>query len=183
MTNSKYDINKASAELLVKFLEKFGQDRDVKKLLEKKDLYTRQRKYASLMMVNQEIEKKKALAYAMYVKDIEENGYEVDIKSTGLPQDVLDKMHILYITVFIACDIIESAVLDMNDLVKKHDTKLSVDKFYDLLKLSKNVSDKVYKFQKDSGYQATNIWRERVDDMYQMMQSKAKKIYNKNKDL
>lgn len=179
----KYDINKAAADLLTKFLEKFWQDRDVKRLLEKRDLYTRQKKYASLLQINQEIDRKKALAYELYVKDMEESGFELDIKSTGLPQDVLDRMHVLYITVFIACDIIESAVLDMNDLVKKHDTTLSVDKFYDLLKLSKNVSEKVDMFQKDSGYQATAVWRERIDDMYQMMQNKAKKIYQKNKDL
>ncbi len=183
MKDPKYDIGKADAGLMAKFLERLQEDKDYKKLLEKKAIYSRQGKYASLLMVTQEMEKKKALAYELYVRDMEQTGYEMDIKSTGLPQEALDRMHVLYVTVFIACDIIESAVLDMNDLVKEYDSTLSVENFHDLLKLSRKVSEKVDMFEKDSGYQATAVWRERVDDMYRMMQNKAKRIYNTNKDL
>lgn len=182
MENACYDISNASAEQLVKFHEQFFLGKDIKRLLEKKALYARQGSFASLLMVNQELEKRRVLAYVQYVKDMEQSGYEVDIQSLGLPQEDLDKLHVLYITVFMACDLIESAVMDMNDVVKRHDTKLSVEKFNDLLKLLRNVKKKLTVFDKDSEYLGSSVWMERCDDMYQMIQSKAKKIYQKNKN-
>lgn len=181
MGNVCYDISQAPAEQLLQFHEQFYQVKEIKKLLEKKELFSRRRDYASLMMVNQEIEKRRIQAYAKYVKELEVSGYEVDIRSLGLPQEELDKLYVHYITVFIACDLIESAVMDMNDVVKRHHAKLSVEKFNDLLKLLRNVKKKLSTFDKDSGYLGPNIWAERCDDMYQMIQSKAKKIYIKNK--
>lgn len=177
----EYDINKASAEELVKFHEQFYLGREIKKLLEKKEAYTQQRNYPGVMMVNQEIEKRRLQAYEKYVRDIEQSGFEVDIKSLGLPQDALDELYVHYISVFMACDIIESAVMDMNDLVKRHDEKLSVEKFNGLLRLLKDVKKKLSIFHKDSGYLGTNVWIERCDDMYRMVLSKARKIYLKNK--
>ena len=181
MDNSRYDINNASAEQLVKFHEQFYRGKEIKRLLEKKELHSRQRNYASLMLVNQEIEQKRVLAYVKYVKDMEASGYEVDVKSLGLPQEELEKLYIYYISVFIACDLIESAVMDMNNVVKRHHAKLSVEKFNDLLVLLRNVKKKLSMFHKDTEHADVNVWIERCDDMYQMIQSKAKKIYLKNK--
>jgi len=179
--DSRYDINNASAEQLMKFHEQFYLGKEVKRLLEKRERFSRQRDYASLLMVNQEIERRRMAAYVQFVKDMEQSGYEVDIRSLGLSHDDMDKLFVHYITVFIACDLIESAVMDMNDVVRRHDKKLSVERFNDLLKLLRNVKKKLSTFDKDSGYLGPNIWAERCDDMYEMIQSKARKIYLKNK--
>lgn len=183
MAQHKYTLDTAPAELYQKFIEKFSQDKDVIKLEQKLQNHQRQKDYVQVLKLRQTLQKKKEMAFDIYVNSVLYEGRRIDISKTDLPAEVKERMHILYVTAFIGCDIIESAILDMNDLLKKQDPTLSFETFKDIQKMAKTAKEKIEMFQKDSGYQGTPIWRERCDDMYKMAQSKAGKIHNKNKEM
>lgn len=178
----KYDINEAPRELYVKFMEKFTENVVVKKLNDQLTEAQRKHNFASILSIKQDIERRKRLAYDIYMDDVMKEGRKLNIQQTGLSGEVIEKMQVLYITAFMACDIIESAVLDMNDTLKKYDETLSLEVFYDIQKLNKTAKEKLEMLKKASTYLRFNEWGARCDDMYQMMQNKARKIYKKNKD-
>ena len=57
---------------------------------------------------------------------------------------------------------------------------MSFETFNDLKRMVKVAREKIEMFKKDSGFTDTPIWRERVDDMYEMMKNKARRVYLKN---
>lgn len=114
------------------------------------------------------------------MESIKYEGRRINVKKSGLPQDAIETLQILYTTAFMACDIIDWTVIDMNDLLKKHDPSQNFDTFNDLKRMVKVAREKIEMFKKDSGFTEIPIWRERVDDMYEMMKNKARKVYHKN---
>ena len=121
MEQHKYTLDTAPAELYQKFMEKFSQDKDVMKLEQKLQDHQRNKDYVQVLKLRQTLQKKKELAFDIYVNSVLYEGRRIDISTTDLPAEVKERMHILYVTAFIGCDIIESAILDMNDLLKKQD--------------------------------------------------------------
>ena len=122
--------------------------------------------------------------FQKWIAKLSYSAEKIDLNKLDIPNDIKEKMNILYVTVFMACDIIESCVLDMNDTLKKVDDSLCVDMFNDFINLSKTAKEKIARFQRNTGYLNNGYWGDRCDDMYLMMQNKAKKIikYNKEKD-
>lgn len=176
----KYDINQASPELYQKFLEKFAQNESVKQIQREIEDAKRHLKLATAITLENKLQRKRELAYDYYMESIEGEGRRIDVKKSGLPQEAIEMMHILYTTAFMACDIIDWTVIDMNDLLKKHDPSMSFETFNDLKRMVKVAREKIEMFKKDSGFTDTPIWRERVDDMYEMMKNKARRVYLKN---
>lgn len=116
-----------------------------------------------------------------FIQRVKREGRKLDIKQIPLPKETKEKIDILYITTFMACDIIESAALDMNDVLKKVDKSLSFETFSEMVKIIRVAKEKLSFFGKDSDCPAKSIWAEKCDNMYAVMQSKAKKIYNEGK--
>ena len=179
MPKYKYNIDEAPRELYVKFMEKFSQNAVVKKLNDQLIEAQRRHNFASILNLKQDLERRERLAYDYYMDDIMKEGRNLDVKEAGLPDDVVERMQVLYITAFMACDIIESSVMDMNATLKKQDKTLSLEVFYDIQKLNQTAKEKLEFLQKASTYLHFNDWGVRCDDMYQMMQNKARKIYKK----
>lgn len=106
----------------------------------------------------------------------------IDLNKLGIPNDIKEKMNILYVTLFMACDIIESCVMDMNSTIKKADKGLSVEQFNDIVMLFHRAKSKLRKFQIDNSHIDDIMWADKCDDMYNMMQNKAKKLIRYNKE-
>ena len=98
-----------------------------------------------------------------------------------MPIEDRESILALGIVMFMACDIIESAIIDTNDMLHKHDKELSFEMFNDIQQLSKMAKEKLKFLQNNSGYMKDLVWADKCDNMYQMMLSKAKSIMRKRK--
>jgi hypothetical protein len=78
-----------------------------------------------------------------------------------------------------ACDIIESGVLDINDALHRVDKSLEIVQFDELKELAKEVKKKLNYLQRTENYMNMNTWGDKCDNMYQMMRNKAKAIIKK----
>lgn len=77
------------------------------------------------------------------------------------------------------CDIIDTCILEINDLIKKHSDDLEFDSFDEVRDLSTMVKGKLSVLNCQTTLMQGSIWGAIVDNMYKMMFNKAKSIINK----
>lgn len=70
MEQHKYTLDTAPAELYQKFMEKFSQDKDVMKLEQKLQDHQRNKDYVQVLKLRQTLQKKKELAFDIYVNSV-----------------------------------------------------------------------------------------------------------------
>lgn len=144
--------------------------------------FRKQGKFVQSLKAAQQLNALKESLFQEWIRTLNREAERVDLNKLDIPDEIKEMMNSLYVTVFMACDIIESSVLDMNDTLKKVDNSLCVDMFDGMLKLSKDAKDKLARFQRNTGYLNDTFWGDRCDEMYRMMQNKAKKLIRHNKD-
>lgn len=159
----------------------FREDPAIAKLEKKRDEYMMKKMFIQAMKTSEKINWLYEKKFEEYVKDAVEEARKVDLNKSGVPDDLKEKMNILYVTTFMACDIIESTVMDMNSAIRKYDENMCVEMFDDIKELSVKAKEKLKFFQETSGYLSTLVWGDKCDDIYEMMKNKAKKILKENK--
>lgn len=76
---------------------------------------------------------------------------------------------------------IESAVIDMDDILHKYDKNLHMEMFNDIRQVMNMSKEKLKYLQENSGYMKDLVWGEKCDNMYEMIQNKASAIMRKRK--
>ncbi len=176
-----YTLNNLPPVLYKQFFEYLSNNpRYCKMFKEQQEAHSR-KEYATSAVLMQQLKKLKQEIFNSFIQRIKREGRKIDSKKISLPVETREKINILYITTFMACDIIESAALDMNDALKKVDKSLSFETFSEMVKIIRVAKEKLSIFSKDSDCPEKSIWAAKCDNMYAMMQSKAKKIYNEGK--
>ena len=176
-----YTIDNLPPELYKQFLEYLNNNPRYRRLFKEQQEAKSQKEYMSSAVLTHHVMELKQKLFNNFIQRVKREGRKLDIKQISLPKETKEKIDILYITTFMACDIIESAALDMNDVLKKVDKSLSFETFSEMVKIIRVAKEKLSIFGKDSDCPAKSIWAEKCDNMYAMMQSKAKKIYNEGK--
>ena len=139
--------------------------------------------FVQAIEVGRKIDEMRKEIFTKWITELVNRARVVDLNKSDLPNEVKEKMNILYVTVFMACDIIESGVLDMNDTLHKAAPTFRVELFDDILRLAKKAKEHISQLQRNTSYLNNSFWGERCDDMYEMMQNKAKKLIKYNKNL
>ena len=76
-------------------------------------------------------------------------------------------------------DIIDSCILDINDVLATKDSTLRYEAFDEIKDLSRMVKGKLSILQGLTSFMEGNVWSDIVDNMYKMMFNKAKAIISK----
>ena len=171
-----------SPELLKKIRERFDADERVVRLRASRDAAARQGAFASALKMAQDIEVLFDKTLENYAREMREEAVSFDRETKDVPQEDKDAMIEQLMTLFMACDIVESAVLKVNDILHKSKKDLYITTFDDIVELSNIAKGKLEYLQKSSEYMNDLVWGERCDDMYEMMQNKAKSIIRKRKE-
>lgn len=134
--------------------------------------------------VTQDIEELREIVFKRWFDELLQEARQVDIQNLNLPDEVKSKMNTYYVTLFMACDIINCCVVDMDNLIQKFHKDLAVEMFDDFIEMSRKAKEKIAMFQRNTGFLNDIYWGDKCDDIYDMMQNKAKKIimHNKEKD-
>ena len=98
-----------------------------------------------------------------------------------IPNEDKEEISILNVTLFIAIDIVESCLIDINDVLHRTDKTLNYEMHDDLKELSEMVRIKMKYWGENSQYLEDAEWGNRCDDMFEMMKNKAKAIIRKRK--
>ena len=133
--------------------------------------------------------KKEIEAQWEYVKQTHLKSYDKTVQETvklselGLPEDKLQSLVENMLTIFMACDIIETAHMNANEILKKHDKNASLDNFNDLTSFIDRVKAHLKFLQSETGYMDDLAWGEGCDKQYEMIRNKARAIMKKKDDI
>ena len=175
------DVNDIPAELMNRIREQFYADPQIIRLRLRQRDYQSQGKFQAALELGKTINELFDRVVYQYLKEAEEQVERIDINNMQMPIEDRESILALGIVMFMACDIIESAIIDTNDMLHKHDKELSFEMFNDIQQLSKMAKEKLKFLQNNSGYMKDLVWADKCDNMYQMMLSKAKSIMRKRK--
>lgn len=160
------------------FDESFFRNPSVIKILHEIDVYERNHQYVNALNAHKRLDELREKSFEIFIRDYEIKTRNVDLKDIPLPDCIRQRINMLYICVYMACDIVESAVLDLNDTLHKADATLTVERFDELVKLSKDVKKKLNFLQRTDNYMNMEAWGDRCDKVYEFMQQKAQVIIN-----
>lgn len=162
----------------------FVNNPSIKKLDETAIRLQKNRDYIGALKVKEEI-----AAQWEYIKQTHLEHYKDTIQETvklsklGLPEDKLQKLIENMLTIFMACDIIETAHMNANEILKSHDKNYSLDNFNDLTSLIDRVKAHLKFLQSETGYMDDFAWGDGCDKQYEMTRNKARAIIKKKDNI
>ena len=160
----------------------FDSEPQVVNLRVQQDLMRRKGDYCGALEIAKNIEYLYSKVVQTYLEATEQEVERFDLKSCGIPDADIEKINELAVTLFMACDIIESCILDINDTIHRTDKEVSFEMFNDINQLSTMVKEKLKFLQANSGYAKDLMWGDKCDNMYELMRNKARSIIRKRKN-
>lgn len=122
------------------------------------------------------------VALQAYMDYAESEVITFDTESSDVPQKDKDEMMEKLMVLFMACDIIDSAVIDLNDILHRTKPDISITTFNDIRQTSDMARQKLKFLQETGDYMKDLVWADSCDNMYDMMNSKAKSIIRKRRE-
>ena len=107
----------------------------------------------------------------------------IELKDLELPDEDKHAINTLALKMFMCCDIIDGAVKDINEILHRTDKDINYEQFDDILGISNSVKAKLRFFSKNALYLNTDTWGNETDNADRLIQNKAKKVYNKYKNM
>jgi hypothetical protein len=104
---------------------------------------------------------------------------EVKSDAAGLPSDDLQKINCLFVTLYMAIDIMDSCLMDINDTIHKTDKSLTFEKVDGLHELAQACKQHIEQFRAEQDLYREAYWGDITDNAYQMLYNKAKAIIRK----
>ena len=177
--NSVSDIPQ---ELMSKIRQSFESEPKVRELRVQQQMLMRTGKYDAALALAQQVDVLFNRVVFEYLENAENEVEKIDIATMEMPTgDKEDLMRHLLVC-FMCADIIESSVIDMDDLLHRYDKNMYMEMFNDIRQVMEMSKEKLKYLQENSGYMKDLVWGEKCDNMYDMMLSKAGAIMRKRKD-
>lgn len=174
MTESNITIPE---EELQKVRTEFDHHPTVIALRRKQAEYRRTGQYIQAIAMGRAISKLYDETLANLQKEEQQKVERVDLAKAQLPPDARKTIMTLIITIFMACDIIESSVLDFNETLHKSlGDDYNLDMFNPLQDALKKAQQSLTYLNANSPYMKRAVWGDKCDNMYTMMRHKAESI-------
>ena len=178
MMNSVSDIPQ---ELMSKIRESFEAEPKVRELRVQQQMLMRTGKYADALALAQQVDLLFNRVVYEYLENARNEVEQVEVATLDMPiKDKEDLMKRLLVC-FMCADIIESSVIDMDDILHRYDKNTYMEMFDDIRQVMSMAKEKLRYIQQNSGYMKDLVWGEKCDNMYDMMLSKAGSIMRKMK--
>ena len=151
-------------------------------LLQKNDIL-KEGGYLQAMAVQIKINNLYTQAANAFVKKMEKEVQNIEMKDLDLPEEDKHSINTLALKMYMCCDIIDGAVKDINSILHRTDKDLNFEQFDDIIGISNSVKAKLKFFSKNALYLHTETWGRETDVADRLIENKAKKVYNKYKNM
>ena len=178
MVNNVSDIPQ---ELMSKIRESFESEPKVRELRVQQQMLMRTGKYDSALALAQQIDVLFNRVVYEYLENASNEVEKVDIATIEMPIKDKEELMKRLLVCFMCADIIESSVIDMDDILHRYDKNTYMEMFNDIRQVMSMAKEKLRYMQQNSGYMKDLVWGEKCDNMYEMMLSKAGSIMRKMK--
>ena len=175
------NVNEIPKDLLDKIRLGFDTNRDVVLLRTAQQEAQRVGNFQKALNIAQQIDGLWVICLDNYMRKMEAQGRQISLKASGLPEEDRDELLNRVMVLFMCCDIIESATMDMNDILRRTRKDASITTFEDLRQTLALAKDKLKYLQDTGDYMQDLVWADNCDNMYEMMKNKAGSIIRKRK--
>ena len=175
------NVNEIPKDLLDKIRHQFDNDPKVGQLRVRQQVLQRSGRYKEALALAQDIEMLYNKVVYEYIEESKRQVEKVDVANMDMPLEDKEKMMQLLLCCFMCADMIKAAVIDMDDILHKYDKDLHMEMFNDIKQVMEMSEEKLKFLQYNSGYLKDLIWGEKCDNMYELLQNKAKSIMKKRK--
>lgn len=186
LTNTKevdiMNVNEIPSDLLDKIRLGFDTNRDVMLLRTAQQEAQRVGNFQKALNIAKQIEGLWTICLDNYMRKMEAQGKQISLKASDLPEKDKDELFNRVMVLFMCCDIIESATLDMNDILRRTEKGASITTFEDLRQILSLAKEKLKYLQETGDYMKDLVWADNCDNMYDMMKSKAASIIRKRRE-
>ena len=178
----KLSIKDIPDDMLRQIRNSFEDDPQIKQMRIRQDVLLRSGYAVQDLEWGKKIESLFAKVVNNYIEEAANEAETFSLEEAGIPPEDIEKFNEYAVTMFMACDIIQSCIIDINDVLHKTDKDLHFEQFDDIKQIGEMVKSKLDFLQKNSKYMNNAFWGDKCDDMYSMMQNKAKAIIRKRKE-
>ena len=176
------DVKDIPQEMMAQIRQQFDSNPDVVKLrVRQRQLLMAGNAEAALAM-GATIEKLFADVVLEYMQEAEKNLEKVNLSDLHMTTEDEERVAMLGIVMFMACDIIESAVIDVDDTIHRYNKEYSFEMFNDIRELSRMAKEKLKFFQHESAYMEDLAWGNLCDESYKLLTNKASKLVRMRKE-
>lgn len=175
------DINDIPQDLLDKIKEQFDRDPQVVQLRIRQSEHQKKGRFMEALGVAKAIEELYQKVVYAYMEKAEQEVQGIELSTMDMPLEDKERINMLGLVMFMACDIIESAIIDVDDTLHRYDRDLHFEMFNDIRQVADMARKKLQYLSRNSGYMADMAWGDKCDNMYEMMQSKASALMRKRK--
>lgn len=161
------------------FEDAFANNPKAVNLLKKAEYAKSRGDYIAAMSIYKKLEKARFAAQYDLMHHEEQAVEKVTLLQMGLSNEDLDKINVLTIAMYMACDMIESFALDVNSILRKQDKTASFEMFDPIRKVGKEARSNLSYLWKNTSMFDTEVFNNNADDMQEMLVNKAKKVYRK----
>lgn len=174
-------ISELPKELLDKIKAAFDAEPRVQRLRVQQQMLMRTGKYQDALDVAKYIETLYNECVYNYVEESESQVEKIDIASINMPLSEKEDLMKHLLVCFMCADIIESSVMDMDDLLHRYDKTMFMEMFNDMRQVMSMAKSKLQYMQENSGYMKDLVWADNCDNLYEMAKNKAGAIMRKMK--
>ena len=176
--NSVSDIPQ---ELMSKIRQSFEAEPKVRELRVQQQMLMRTGKYDAALALAKQVDVLFNRVVYEYLENASNEVEKVDIATIEMPIKDKEELMKRLLVCFMCADIIESSVIDMDDILHRYDKNTYMEMFDDIRQVMSMAKAKLRYMQQHSGYMKDLVWGDKCDDMYAMMVSKAGSIMRKMK--
>lgn len=166
-------------EIVALMREHFEADPKVCHMRAQANMAQRNRQYMNALMINKKLETLFVEVVSQYCQEAERDVQKLNLMEAGLSEEQAKDSVRKITTMFMAIDIIDSCIMDVDDILRSVDKDLTFDTFDDVRKLAEMCKQKLSFFAKQADYIKSPLWGTMVDNIYEMMQNKAKSLMSK----
>lgn len=175
-------ISNIPDELMSKLRERFEAEPRVRELRVHQQMLMRGGKYDVALALAQQIDVLFNRVVYEYLENARNEVEHVEVATLDMPIKDKEELMKRLLVCFMCADIIESSVIDMDDILHRYDKNTYMEMFNDIRQVMSMAKEKLRYLQQNSGYMKDLVWGEKCDNMYDMMVSKAGSIMRKMKE-
>ena len=176
------NVNDIPRELYSEIQLRFESDKNVRLLRTAQQQAQRTGDFRKALKIAQDIDNLWTICLDDYLQQAEKEVGTIDTESSDIPRKDKDEMMEKIMVLFMCCDIIESSTIDLNDILHRSHPDVDITTFNDLKQALTMAREKLKYLQETGDYMQDLVWAEKCDNMYDLMQSKAKSIIRKRKE-
>lgn len=126
--------------------------------------------------IGREIQRLHQVVLEEVVKEYNASGKKLQLQDCSLPPKDLETVNALCVMLYLLIDVFDSAVRDVDEVLRKTDEGYSLAIFEDLKPMLDAFKTKLTTLDKDTTYMKDFAWSDAADNLYELALNKAKAV-------